>query len=72
MNKDDLDAIKEKSEKLSEAIQKVGTQMYEDSKDEAGDKNQESETDPSSPDSQETNPNSSDSQEKEIRERIIK
>ncbi len=34
MNKDDQNEIKDKSEKLSEAIQKVGTQMYEEMKDE--------------------------------------
>jgi molecular chaperone DnaK len=41
MHQDNLEAIKEKSEKLSEAIQKVGTQMYENSKENAGDSAQD-------------------------------
>ncbi len=36
MTKDDLEDLKTKSDKLSEAIQKVGTQMYEETKTEEG------------------------------------
>ncbi len=46
MTKDDLEDLKAKSDKLSEAIQKVGTQMYEETKDEAKEEPQaESKTD---------------------------
>lgn len=53
MNGDDLDAIKQKSEKLSEAVQKVGAQMYEaakegeESKEQGTDESESSEADKS-------------------------